>query len=373
MSRLAELLDAAFPAVSVRHLERECMFELVRSGDGRRRGGVSANRSRDGVELAAGLRGRRTEQSPVPFRGVYYAVIRRLGVSTLTDAEATHFREDGYVRVENAVPETDCEAVVDAIWDFLGKDPDDPETWYGPPEGLDGSAHGQSAGMVNLYHHQSLWDVRQQPDLYEAFADLLGESRLWTSIDRCNMTPPSHENHPEQDTSFVHWDVDTSPLPDRPVGRYGTAAVPFGVQGVLYLEDTTDEMGGFQCVPELYRDLDRWVRAQPDDRDPWDPDIGEYEVESIPGEQGDVVVWNSLLPHGNGHNTSADPRLAQYVRMYPARPADEEAREQRVESWRDQEAPVAERRDPRGRERERYERAELTPLGERLLGLREWD
>ncbi len=291
---------------------------------------------------------------------------------TLSKSEEEFFRENGYVRVEQAVPEENCEAVIDAIWAFLGKDPDDPNTWYGPPDGLDEPAHGQFAGMVNLYHHHAMWDNRQHPDVYEAFADVLSESALWTSLDRCNMTPPRHERYPEYDSSFIHWDVDTSPLPNRPVQQGGTPSVPFGVQGVLYLDDTTEEMGGFQCVPSIYRDLDEWVRSRPGDRDVSDPEVGDHEVAAIPGKQGDLVIWDSLLPHGNGHNESDRPRLAQYISMAPARPNDETEREQRIESWRSQEAPNPERRDPRNREREQYERPKLDELGRKLLGIDDW-
>jgi hypothetical protein len=295
-------------------------------------------------------------------------------MAVLSDDQLSSFRRNGYVRIEQAVPDDHCDAVVDAIWDFLGKSPNEPETWYGPPSGLDEPAHGQFAGMVNLYQQQALWDNRQHPDVYEAFTRILDESDLWVSLDRCNMTPPRREEYPEYTSSFIHWDVDTSPLPERPVDETGTPAVPFGVQGVLYLDDTTEEMGGFQCVPDLYRELDEWVQTAPDDRDPFEPDLdGQYEIESIPGEKGDLVIWDSLLAHGNGHNETDRPRLAQYLTMSPARPSDEDARRNRIESWRNQRAPIEERRDPRGREAERYERAELSGLGERLLGLERWE
>lgn len=292
----------------------------------------------------------------------------------LSDDQLSSFRRNGYVKIEQAVQGDQCEAVVDAIWDFLGKSPDEPETWYGPPSGLDEPAHGQFAGMVNLYQHQALWDNRQHPDVYEAFSQTLDESDLWVSLDRCNMTPPRCEEYPEYSSSFIHWDVDTSPLPDRPVGERGTPAVPHGVQGVLYLEDTTEEMGGFQCVPELYRELDEWVQTAPEDRDPYEPDLdGQYEIEPIPGKKGDLVIWDSLLPHGNGHNESNRPRLAQYITMFPAQPGDKATRQNRIESWQKQQAPVEERRDTRNREAQRYERAELSKLGERLLGIERWE
>ena len=43
----------------------------------------------------------------------------------------------------------------------------------------------------------------------------------------------------------------------------------------------------------------------------------------------------ALLAHGNGHNTSDKPRLAQYITMSPARTDDESARQARVASWQE--------------------------------------
>jgi ectoine hydroxylase-related dioxygenase (phytanoyl-CoA dioxygenase family) len=90
---------------------------------------------------------------------------------------------------------------------------------------------------------------------------------------------------------------------------------------------------------------------------------------------GDLLIFNSLLAHGIKANNSEDRvRIAQYVSMYPADEGNEEARERRIRSWMDREHPtgVAFPGDPRGWEKTRYERAVLTELGERLLGLRSW-
>lgn len=53
---------------------------------------------------------------------------------------------------------------------------------------------------------------------------------------------------------------------------------------------------------------------------------------TVPGKAGDLVIWNSLLPHGNAANTSARPRLAQYITMMPAG-ADGAGCRERVAAW----------------------------------------
>jgi hypothetical protein len=220
----------------------------------------------------------------------------------LSEADRRCFVENGYVIVRNAVPQSSVDAAVDAIWQFLGMDRNDPEDWYREPL--------RPNGMVEMYQHQALWDNRQQPRVHQAFAEILNTEKLWVSVDRACMKPPRHAAHPEFDNKgFIHWDADTSKLP-----------LPLSVQGVLCLADTSAEQGGFQCVPALFRQFDDWVRTQPPDRNPFTPDLAGFEIEPIPARAGDLIIWNRLLAHGNGHNVSDKPRLAQYIAMVEADP-----------------------------------------------------
>lgn len=286
-------------------------------------------------------------------------------MSLLTDDDWAFFRRNGYVKIENAVPGENCRAVVDDIWSFLGKDPDDRDAWYTPPEGMDDFFGGQSAGMVEMYNRQSMWDVYQQPKPYQAAAELLGREDLWIHQDRVNMTPPVREDDGLND-SFIHWDLDPTDLPD-PIPQ------PHGIQGVLYLEDTSEEQGGFQCVPEIYRELDaEWFENRPDDADSRNPDVEDYEIEPVPGDQGDLVFWDKLLPHGNGENHADEPRLAQYMNFYGADWADVDSRETRIEAWRNCEAPPGDPWPGDPRPERPDEPADLDPHGRKLLGLDPW-
>jgi len=277
----------------------------------------------------------------------------------LNQRDLDFFEENGYVVVPHAVPQENLDAVIAAIWGFLEMNPDDPEDWYREPH--------RTGGMVEMYQHQALWDNRQYPRVYDAFVDILGEGKLWVSIDRACMKPPSHPAHPAYDhKGFTHWDVDTSKLP-----------LPLRVQGVLCLTDTTADMGGFQCIPGFHRVLEEWIKTQPPDRNPRAPDLNclpeGMSVQPIPGKAGDLIIWNRLLAHGNGHNTSPRPRLAQYINMFPA-PANEEARQERIHRWRNR---LPAKGDPFPGDARRKEElcgttAELTPLGRKLLGLDVW-
>ncbi|HEX8234643.1 MAG TPA: phytanoyl-CoA dioxygenase family protein [Abditibacteriaceae bacterium] len=276
-------------------------------------------------------------------------------MNVLTEQDLEFFHQNGYVVIPNAVPQENLDAAIAAIWEFLDADPNDSQTWYRPPLRRD--------GMVEIYQHQALWNNRQHPRVHGAFADIFGNEKLWVSMDRASMKPPPHPDHPEYDSKgFVHWDCDTSKLPR-----------PFGVQGVLYLTDTTEDMGGFRCIPGFHKNLEEWIKTQPADRNPRAPDLTGLEVKPIPGKAGDLLIWDTLLAHGNGHNTSNRPRMAQYITMSPARD-NEDARRQRIERWeKRQHTPLDPNAgDPRRWEEQHGKTAELTPLGRKLLGLNMW-
>jgi hypothetical protein len=98
-----------------------------------------------------------------------------MALRVLNEQDLEAFGENGYLVVPNVVPQANLDAVVAATWEFLEMDPDDPSTWY-PPE--------RKGSIVHLHQHQALWDNRQHPRLYQAFADLLGTDAFlspWTA------------------------------------------------------------------------------------------------------------------------------------------------------------------------------------------------
>jgi hypothetical protein len=84
-------------------------------------------------------------------------------VSLIAAEDRELFRENGYVKIPNAVPEENCQAAIDAIWECPSQDPAAPETWYDPPEGMAEHWDSRLGGFVKLFHHQSVWDNRQHP------------------------------------------------------------------------------------------------------------------------------------------------------------------------------------------------------------------
>ncbi|MGC1515966.1 MAG: phytanoyl-CoA dioxygenase family protein, partial [Maribacter sp.] len=242
-------------------------------------------------------------------------------------------------------------------------DPNDAQTWYAPPRAEMKMKELTGTGMVEVYNHQNLWNNRQTQKVYDAFVDVWGTEQLWVTIDRANLNFPLRPGADKK--GFIHWDYDPETKPQN-------------VQGVLALADQTDEnMGGFQCIPWLYRNYDAWKLTQPADRDRFQPSLEglEDKIVKVKMEAGDLLIFNSTEPHGIRPNTSKDKvRIAQYISMMPAQPENEALKNWRISSWKHRIAPegYAFPGDPRQWEKTKYERAKLSPLGKRLLGLNDW-
>jgi ectoine hydroxylase-related dioxygenase (phytanoyl-CoA dioxygenase family) len=144
-------------------------------------------------------------------------------------------------------------------------------------------------------------------------------------------------------------------------------------QGLLALTDTGSDQGGFRCVPSLFRDRRAWPSGPSVDNDGdenWLASVDRREIVHASARAGDLIVWDSRLPHGNSKNLSQAPRLAFYVMMGP-NPSDE-ASNVAIESWRTGRC-VPSRRNRPGYDRvEPWPPANLTPLGKRLIGLERW-
>ncbi|MEX8493176.1 phytanoyl-CoA dioxygenase family protein [Sphaerotilus sp.] len=289
---------------------------------------------------------------------------KTLPLRVLSEADFRHWQTRGYVLVKQAVSAEQVARTVHDLWQFQELDPGRPETWDATERRSHAMPELNGSGMVEAYHLPSLWDNRQTPRVYDAFVDLWDREDLWVTIDRANLNTPNRGKRAFP--GFIHWDAETTLDP-----------LPVNVQGVLALSDTSEEVGGFQCVPDLFEHFETWRRTAPADRHPWQPDMATlpWSTHFVPMQAGDLLIFNSLLAHGIQPNVSQDGvRIAQYIAFTPADEGRDDLRDARVHSWREREAPVGHAfpGDPRGWEQTRYPTAVLSALGEKILGLRRW-
>jgi len=154
----------------------------------------------------------------------------------ITHKDRLQFHADGYLVIRNVVPETITNNAVLEVSAFMGADLSDSATWYGGAPVLD--------GIVPLHHAQSLWDIRQCPNLYQVFTEFHGRAQLRVDINRFVFRPPVHPGFPTISHGTIHWDTDPR-LPG-----------PGSLQGVVLLTDVGRNGGGFQCLPKVYQNLD---------------------------------------------------------------------------------------------------------------------
>ena len=287
----------------------------------------------------------------------------RKSLRVLSEEDWKFWMHNGYIVIKNAIPKEQAKATANFIWEFDEKNPNDTSTWYAKPRAEMKMKELAGTGMVEAYNHQALWNNRQMQKVYDAFVDVWGTEKLWVTIDRVNLNFPQRPG--EEKEGFIHWDYDPETRPQN-------------VQGVIALADQMDEsMGGFQCVPWLYRNYDTWKLTQPEDRHRFQPNLDSLQdkLVKVLMEAGDLLIFNSTEPHGIRPNRSGKKvRIAQYISMMPAEEENQELKDWRINSWKNRVAPLgyAFPGDPRNWEQVKYKTAELSKLGKKLLGLDNW-
>jgi hypothetical protein len=204
---------------------------------------------------------------------------------------------DGYVVFKNAVPRKLCENVLQAIGTELGIWTEDRASWSRVSNEID---------QVPLWGHQSQWDIRQLPNLSLIWSMVWGTSELWTDRNSCRFTPPWRKGRAEP--IALHWDVDPF---DHDVLWYS---------GIVALTDTPRGAGGFRCSPALMHNRDRWPTTWSTSQSgtEYRPHaVKDEEIVEVPLDVGDLLIFDSHLPHGTVRNRSHDPRVVFYLQMFP--------------------------------------------------------
>ncbi len=208
----------------------------------------------------------------------------------LSADDLAHWEEHGYVVLH------DCrEAATQALWDHLGASDSDPGSWY---------CRNDHGIMVQYFQHQAFAANRHAPRIHKAFAQLWGTADLWVTTDRVGFNAPERPGWMFRGPD-LHWDVSVK------------TPIPFGTQGILYLTDTPPEQGAFTLVPGFHRRVEAWLATLPPGADPRREDMHALGAKPIGGRAGDLIVWHQALPHGASPNRGTQPRMVQYINMFP--------------------------------------------------------
>jgi ectoine hydroxylase-related dioxygenase (phytanoyl-CoA dioxygenase family) len=214
----------------------------------------------------------------------------------LSAGDIDFWNENGYVIIKNAIPQEDCVAARQAIWNHLQMDENDSESWYNNSNAVQGI-------MVPLYRNPAIDKNRHAPKIRKAFEQLWGQNELIVTTDKCGFNPPQTDRFTYRGIG-LHWDVSLA-IP-----------IPFGTQGILYLTDTAANQGALTLIPSFHKILESWLATLPKDSNPREFDFSAFEKISIAANAGDFIIWNHLLPHSSSPNNASLPRLVQYINWY---------------------------------------------------------
>jgi hypothetical protein len=271
----------------------------------------------------------------------------------IKDRDREHFHSEGYIVMQDVVPRSITDSAAQDVAMFVGADLADNTTWYRGIPQLD--------GVVPMHHAQSLWDIRQCPNLYQVFTEFFGTPRLMVDINRCIFRPPVHPGFPAISHGTIHWDTDPR------------APGPPTLQAVVLLTDVGHNGGGFQCLPVVYQNLEKWLKlfAREKDFDFFNPGLNHWKATQVEGKAGDVILWSTKLPHGSATNLSDRPRVAAFVTMQPP-PDSPQLRESMKTWWLTRRAPDYWRGMPGQLDPEPGAPAVLSELGLKLIGALPW-
>jgi len=242
-------------------------------------------------------------------------------------------------------------------------------------------------GFGECYALPTMWTNRENPNIYNFFSTLLQEPNLWVSVDRVgckrpgviydgDRAIPKREWHRD---AFVHTDCNLWHPPQT-----------LQIQGVLALEDTADDQGGFACIPDFHKEYREWRKSV---RPEWvgrahpkkvfnifpDTQMIQERLTTIVNNAGDLVVWNSLLPHCNTRNLSDKWRYCQYIRMYPVCEENahliNDSRDCYMTGARPKFSSTGGTTSQENADIEKrgHKRVQLTPLGRKLVGVDTWE
>ncbi|ORY86667.1 hypothetical protein BCR35DRAFT_302382 [Leucosporidium creatinivorum] len=184
-------------------------------------------------------------------------------------------------------------------------------------------------GLIQAYgapHESFTWGVRSEPGVIDAFAKLFNTEDLIVSFDAVNVSFPNRRDLPEL-KPWAHQDQD----PERPGFRC--------VQGLVNLNPCGDNDGGLvvlkgghrisQEYHDTFRDEERefrWTNEMYLFKETgleWLKEKG-YEWVKVNAEPGDLILWDSRVPHYNAAPKGDNVRFVVYTCYAPVSTATQE-------------------------------------------------
>jgi hypothetical protein len=239
---------------------------------------------------------------------------------------------DGYAVVKGAVARERAELYAEEMYNYLetfkgglGFKRFDPSTYK--EEFLPVISEKGMCSGYGVNHESFTWDIRCEPGVVDAFAKVFDTEDLIVSFDAVNFALPNRKDTKEN-KPWPHQDQD----PEKPGFRC--------LQGIVNLLPNGPKDGGLIVCKGAHLLSEKFHEDFKNEADPvfrwtkewygfsdagmkWLADKG-CEWIKIEAEPGDLLLWDSRLPHYNLSPTGDRPRFATYTCYMPAADASQE-------------------------------------------------
>ena len=215
-----------------------------------------------------------------------------------------------------------------------------------------------------MYHDDTLAQLRQDPRIYEIFANLLGTKKLWVVFDRIIYQKKTEYEDP------LPPHVDQNPIthPDF-----------FNVQAMLALRDMNESTGTLAVLPRShlsFQDYAAW--AKPTDGYIEHQGDLSFSFAGLRLKEGQLVIWDSRTTHSRFRGISKADRYAALITFTPAQ-EDHKLFDLRLKyfaegiGWNCHEAGLRATARPRYEKSLRQQAEGLSSLGRKLYGIDKWE
>lgn len=234
-------------------------------------------------------------------------------LQVLSEADAQHFIEKGYVRVKGCVDPTLAKKWTDEAYGRLGYDPADRSTWTKDIVWMD--RHNLAAIKdISPRGWAALCDVTGGPDRIEHKIMEI-ESQHFTTIDSTEWSDAFVVNF--RRGADKPWDP-PSPASggwhkDGSFFRHFLDSREQGLLTIVYWSDVVHKGGGTFVAPDSIKVVAEYLAAHPegiDDGDAFGKLIDQcQEFEEITGETGDFIILHPFMLHASSNNHSGNVRF----------------------------------------------------------------
>jgi len=195
---------------------------------------------------------------------------------------------------------------------------------------------------------------RAHPKVHAAFAALLGTDELLVNHDRCSFMRPTAMRCRWGTATNLHLDMspwsylaNCGARPESYRSLRSFFAENNGVreadglclQAIISFVDNEEQDGGFWAVPgfrHIFHEFFAHYACPEPQRDaPSLKFVGPLEAVSraacrVTTRAGSMVVWDQMTPHGSVNNNSSNPRIAMFLKLFPAAQLSPALRRQRA-------------------------------------------